>query len=85
MPPWVKPEQPVQKDGAAFKTFTEPIVLKNKADSQIPAIYILTVDAAGRRKPTISRRTQSAQKCRGWTVTQLLPIKSAMERSRRVG
>lgn len=72
VPPWVKPDQPVPKDvPQPLKTFTEPIVLKNKAAVQIPATYILTVEA-GRDAKTDDFAAQSERaKTRGWTVAQL--------------
>jgi pimeloyl-ACP methyl ester carboxylesterase len=72
VPPWVKPEQPVPKDvPQPLKTFTEPIVLKNKAALQLPVTYILTVDA-GREAKTDDFAAQAERaKTRGWTVTQL--------------
>jgi pimeloyl-ACP methyl ester carboxylesterase len=72
VPPWVKPEQPVPKDvPQPLKTFTEPLVLKNKDALQIPATYILTVEA-GREAKTDDFAAQSERaKARGWTIAQL--------------
>src|SRR6266550_4582385 len=51
VPVWVKPEQPPPHDvPQPLKTFTEPVVLKNKAASRISATYILTVDAGKEAK-----------------------------------
>jgi pimeloyl-ACP methyl ester carboxylesterase len=72
VPPWVKPEQPVPKDvPQPLKTFTEPIVLKNKAALQIPATYILTVDAGREAKNDDFAASAERAKTRGWTVLQL--------------
>ena len=72
VPPWVKPEQPVPKDvPQPLKTFTEPIVLKNKAALQIPAIYILTVEAGKEAKTDDFAAPAERAKTRGWTVIQL--------------
>lgn len=72
VPPWVKPEQPLPKDvPQPLKTFTEPLVLKNKAPIKTPATYILTVDA-GRDAKTDDFAAQSERaKTRGWTIVQL--------------
>lgn len=72
VPPWVKPEQPLPRDEPQpLKTFTEPIVLKNKAALKLPATYILTV-AAG-KKPEDDEFWLQAQRAkeRGWPVIQL--------------
>ncbi|MCM3904304.1 MAG: alpha/beta fold hydrolase [Pyrinomonadaceae bacterium] len=72
VPPWVKPEQPVPKDvPQPLKTFTEPIVLKNKAALQIPAIYILTVEAGKEPKTDDFAAQAERAKTRGWTISQL--------------
>lgn len=72
VPPWVKPDQPPPKDvPQPLKTFTEPIVLKNKAARQIPAVYILTVEA-GKKPEDDDFASQAARaKARGWPVLQL--------------
>jgi pimeloyl-ACP methyl ester carboxylesterase len=72
VPPWVKPDQPLPKDvPQPLKTFTEPIVLKNKAALQIPATYILTVDAGHEAKDDNFAPQADRAKTRGWTITQL--------------
>lgn len=72
VPPWVKPEQPVPKDvPQPLKTFTEPIVLKNKAALQIPATYILTVEAGREAKTDDFAAPAERAKTRGWPVIQL--------------
>lgn len=72
VPPWVKPEQPLPKDvPQPLKTFTEPIVLKNKAALQIPATYILTVEAGREAKDDDFAAQSERAKVRGWTISQL--------------
>lgn len=45
VPAWVKPDQAPPKDVPhPYKTFTDPIVLKNSKRLNIPTDYILTVD-----------------------------------------
>jgi pimeloyl-ACP methyl ester carboxylesterase len=72
VPPWVKPDQPPPKDvPQPLKTFTEAIVLKNKAARQIPATYILTVEA-GKKPEDDDFAPQAARaRARGWPVLQL--------------
>jgi pimeloyl-ACP methyl ester carboxylesterase len=72
VPSWVKPEQPVPKDvPQPLKTFMEPIILKNKAALQIPATYILTVDAGQEAKADNFAAQAERAKTRGWTVHQM--------------
>jgi pimeloyl-ACP methyl ester carboxylesterase len=72
VPPWVKPEQPPPKDvPQPLKTVTEPIVLKNKAARQIPATYILTVEAGHDAKADDFASQAERAKERGWTIYQL--------------
>ena len=72
VPPWVKPDQPPPKDvPQSLKTFTEPLSLKNKAARQLPAVYILTVEAGRDAKSDdFAAQAERARK-RGWTVLQL--------------
>jgi pimeloyl-ACP methyl ester carboxylesterase len=72
VPPWVKPDQPPPKDvPQPLKTFTEPIVLKNKSARQIPATYILTVEKGlDARDDDFASQSERA-KARGWAVYQL--------------
>jgi pimeloyl-ACP methyl ester carboxylesterase len=72
VPPWVKPDQPPPKDvPQPLKTFTEAIVLKNKAARAIPTTYILTVEA-GKKPEDDDFASQAARaKARGWPVLQL--------------
>jgi len=45
VPPWLQPGQALPHDvPQPFKTFTEPIALKNEAARRLPATYILTVE-----------------------------------------
>ncbi len=72
VPAWVKPDQPPPHDvPQPLKTFTEPIVLKNKAGLKIPATYILTVEAG--KEPQDDDFWSQAQRAkeRGWPVLQL--------------
>lgn len=72
VPPWVKPDQPLPKDvPQPLKTFTEPLVIKNKAALQIPATYILTVDAGREAKDDNFAAQSERAKTRGWTIVQL--------------
>ncbi|HXM51300.1 MAG TPA: alpha/beta fold hydrolase [Pyrinomonadaceae bacterium] len=72
VPAWVKPDQPPPKDvPQPLKTFTEAIVLKNKTGLNVPATYILTVEA-GKRPEDDDFWSQSRRaKARGWPVLQL--------------
>jgi pimeloyl-ACP methyl ester carboxylesterase len=72
VPPWVKPEQPLPKDvPQPLKTFTEPIVLKNKSATQLAATYILTVEAGHPAKNDDFASQAERAKMRGWTINQL--------------
>jgi len=72
VPAWVKAEQPLPKDvPQPLKTFTEAIVLKNKAARQLPATYILTVEAGKDPKADDFADQAERAKGRGWTVLQL--------------
>jgi pimeloyl-ACP methyl ester carboxylesterase len=72
VPPWVKPEQPPPHDvPQPLKTFTEPLALKNKASSKIPATYILTVDAGKEAKDDDFWLQAQRARERGWPVQQL--------------
>ena len=72
VPVWVKPDQPPPKDvPQPLKTFTEPIVLKNKAGLKLPATYILTVDAGKEAKDDDFWSQAQRAKERGWPLLQL--------------
>ena len=72
VPPWVKPDQQPPKDvPQALKTFTESIVLKNKAGLKVPATYILTVDAGKEAKDDDFWIHAQRARERGWPVQQL--------------
>ena len=72
VPVWVKPDQPPPKDvPQPLKTFTEPIVLKNKAGFKVPATYILTVEAGKEPKDDDFWSQAQRAKERGWPVLQL--------------
>lgn len=72
VPVWVKPDQPPPHDvPQPLKTFTEPIALKNKAALQLPATYILTVDAGKEAKDDDFFAQAQRAKERGWPVLQL--------------
>jgi pimeloyl-ACP methyl ester carboxylesterase len=72
VPPWVKPDQPPPKDvPQPLKTFTEPLVLKNKSARQIPATYILTVEKGHKPEDDDFAPQAARAKERGWTVWQL--------------
>jgi pimeloyl-ACP methyl ester carboxylesterase len=72
VPPWVKPDQPPPKDvPQPLKTFTESIVLKNKAGLKVPATYILTVDAGKEAKDDDFWPQAQRARERGWPVQQL--------------
>jgi pimeloyl-ACP methyl ester carboxylesterase len=72
VPPWVKPNQPPPKDvPQPLKTFTEPIVLKNKAGFKVPATYILTVEAGKEARDDDFWPQAQRAKERGWPVEQL--------------
>ena len=72
VPAWVKPDQPPPHDvPQPLKTFTEPIVLKNKAGLKLPATYILTVEAGKEAKDDDFWSQAQRAKERGWPVLQL--------------
>jgi pimeloyl-ACP methyl ester carboxylesterase len=72
VPGWVKPDQPPPKDvPQPVKTFTETIVLKNKAGFKVPASYILTVEAGKEPKDDDFWPQSQRAKERGWPVLQL--------------
>jgi pimeloyl-ACP methyl ester carboxylesterase len=72
VPPWVKPDQPPPKDvPQPLKTFTEAIVLKNKAARSLPATYILTVEAGHKAEDDDFATQAERAKRRGWPVLQL--------------
>ncbi len=72
VPAWVKPDQPPPKDvPQLLKTFTETIVLKNKAGFKVPATYILTVEAGKEPKDDDFWSQSQRAKGRGWPVLQL--------------
>jgi pimeloyl-ACP methyl ester carboxylesterase len=72
VPPWVKPEQPLPKDEPQpLKTFTDPIVLKNKAALKVPATYILTVENGKEAKADDFWPQAQRARERGWPVTEL--------------
>jgi pimeloyl-ACP methyl ester carboxylesterase len=72
VPPWVKPDQPPPHDvPQSLKTFTDPIVLKNKAARDLPATYILTVDKGKEAKDDDFYTQSQRAKERGWPVLQL--------------
>ena len=72
VPVWVKPDQrPPKDEPQPLKTFTEPIVLKNKAGFKVPATYILTVEAGKEAKDDDFWSQAQRAKLRGWPVQQL--------------
>ena len=72
VPSWVKADQPPPKDvPQPLKTFTEAIVLKNKAARALPAAYILTVEAGKEPKTDDFAAQAERAKGRGWTVLLL--------------
>jgi len=72
VPPWVKPNQPPPKDvPQPLQTFSEPIVLKNKAGFKVPATYILTVEAGKEARDDDFWPQAQRAKERGWPVEQL--------------
>jgi hypothetical protein len=72
VPAWVKADQQPPKDvPQSLKTFTQPLVLKNKSATRIPAVYILTVEK-GKKPEEDDFASQAARaKERGWLVWQL--------------
>ena len=72
VPAWVKPGQPPPKDvPQSLKTFTDPIVLRNKAARSLPATYILTVEKGKKAKDDDFYPASQRAKERGWPVLQL--------------
>ena len=72
VPAWVKPDQPPPRDEPQpLKTFTEPIVLKNKAALGLPGTYILTVDAGKKAEDDDFWPHAQRAKQRGWPILQL--------------
>jgi pimeloyl-ACP methyl ester carboxylesterase len=72
VPAWVKPDQSPPHDvPQPLKTFTDPIALKNKAGSKIPATYILTVDAGKEAKYDDFWPQAERARERGWPVQHL--------------
>jgi len=72
VPPWVRPEQPPPHDvPQPLKTFTEPLVLKNKDALKLPGTYILTVDKGKEAKDDDFWVHSQRAKERGWPVEQL--------------
>jgi pimeloyl-ACP methyl ester carboxylesterase len=70
VPPWVRPDQAPPKDVPhPFKTFTDPIALKNEAARRIPAAYILTLET-GQTTDDFDPYAERAR-ARGWTVLRL--------------
>jgi hypothetical protein len=55
----------------ALKTFTESIVLKNKAGLKVPATYILRVDVGKEAKDDDFWLQAQRARERGWPVQQL--------------
>jgi pimeloyl-ACP methyl ester carboxylesterase len=69
IPSWVKPDKQLPKDVPhPFKTFTDPIVLKNPAAAKVPATYILTVDKGQKPEDDDFYRFAERAKARGWPV-----------------
>lgn len=69
-PAWVKPDRPPPRlVPQPFKTFTEPLVLRNPALAKIPASYILTVDKGRKPEDDTFFRSAERAKARGWPVT----------------
>ena len=72
VPPWVKPDQAPPHDvPQSLKTFTQPIVLKNKAARDLPATYILTVEKGKEAKDDDFFEHSQRARARGWPVLQL--------------
>jgi len=72
VPPWVKPDQPPPHDEPhPLKSFTESLSLKNKAALNLPATYILTVEAGKEPKDDDFWPQAQRAKDRGWPVLQL--------------
>ncbi|QIP15487.1 alpha/beta hydrolase [Spirosoma aureum] len=72
VPMWVKADQKPPKDvPQSLKTFTETISLKNPAARNLPARYILTVEAGKDPKTDDFALHADRAKQRGWPVSQL--------------
>src|SRR6266700_5062896 len=72
VPACMQPDQPPPKDvPQPLKTFTEPIVLKNKAARKLPATYILTVEKGKEAKDDDFYSQSLRAKDRAWPVLQL--------------
>jgi hypothetical protein len=72
VPSWVKPDQPPPHDvPQPLKTFAEPISLKNRAALNLPATYILTVEAGKQAKDDDFWPQSQRAKERGWPILQL--------------
>ncbi len=70
VPPWVRPDQPLPHDvPQSLKTFTDIITLTNEKARQLPATYILTMEAEAERDDFSAHAERAKQ--RGWTVRQL--------------
>ncbi|QHV94968.1 alpha/beta hydrolase [Spirosoma endbachense] len=73
VPMWVKADQKPPKDvPQSLKTFTETISLKNPAARNLPARYILTVEAGKDPKADDFAIHADRAKQRGWPVSQLI-------------
>ncbi|WP_461130591.1 alpha/beta fold hydrolase [Spirosoma aerophilum] len=72
VPFWVKADQKPPKDvPQSLKTLTEPVSLKNPAARQLPARYILTVEAGKDPKNDDFAIHAERARQRGWPVVQL--------------
>lgn len=71
VPPWVKPGTPPPHDVPhPLKTFTDSIVLKNRAQN-IPSLYILTVEKGKEAKDDDFASQFERAKKKGWKTFQL--------------
>lgn len=72
VPPWVDPDQPPPKDvPQPAKTFTESLDLENEAARELPATYILTVEAGHDAEDDDFASQAERAKERGWPVDTL--------------
>jgi pimeloyl-ACP methyl ester carboxylesterase len=72
VPSWVKPGQALPRDEPqSLKTFTDPIVLRNKVARGVPATYILTVKEGTKTEDDEFYGQSLRAKERGWPVLQL--------------
>lgn len=72
VPPWVEPDQPPPKDvPQPTKTFTEPLNLEKEAVRELPATYILTVEAGHDAEDDDFASQAERAKERGWAVDTL--------------